>query len=84
MRIHSEIKFKEIIKNLSFVKIIWNNKVIYDDYSYLGGDFTYNEDGETLEHLCEVRAIYGNKYIQNVSIKVVEGHHCILKVKGED
>lgn len=83
MKRYSELKFKDLVKNASFVKIIWNKEVIYDDYSYLDGDFTYNRDGETVEHLNEVKKKYGNKYVYELTIKIVEGHHCIINVKGE-
>ena len=79
----SELTFKELTENLAFVKITYNNKVIYDDYSYLLDDDVEN-DGETLEHLNQVIEDYANKKIYKMLIEVVEFHHCLLTIEGEE
>ena len=70
----SSLTFNDLIENLNFVKIIYNKEVIYDD---LCGE-------ETIEHLNEVINSYCDKIIYEMKIKVVDFHHCILTIKGEE
>ncbi len=84
MKRDSSLTFRDLTENLAFVKVIYNDKVIYDDISYLSDDFTYNEDGETLEHLNQILNDYGDKIVYEMNIEVVEQHHCILTIEGEE
>lgn len=69
----SELTFEELTENLAYVKIIYNGKLIYND-----------ENGkETLAHLLKIKSEYKDKIVYKISIKVVDFHHCILKIKGE-
>lgn len=69
----SELTFGELTENLNFIKIIYNDEIIFDD---LDGD-------ETLEHLHEIENKYKDKIVYEMNIKVTQFHHCILKIKGE-
>ena len=69
----SELTFKGLTENLSYIKVYWNDKLVYDD-----------EEGEiTLEELENFKKLYNNKLVYEMDIKIVQWHHCILKVKGE-
>lgn len=73
MKNYSSLTFAELTKDLAFIKIKYNGEVIYDD---LVGQ-------ETIDHLKEIQTAYANKKIYTMKIKVVQGHHCILNIKGE-
>ena len=49
-----------------------DHKLIYDDTGYI-----------PLISLDNLSSEYGNKYVYSMKVKVVEGHHCELRIKGE-
>ena len=72
-KIISELTFRELKENLAFIKIIYNDEVIYDDMT---GE-------ETLKHLNEIQDKYNDKIVYEMNIKICQFHHCILDIKGE-
>ena len=70
----SALTFKDLTENLNYIKIIYNNEIIYDDTT---------EQGESLEHLHNIEAHYAKKKIYKMIIDVVHFHHCILTIIGE-
>ena len=71
-RNYSELTFNKLTKDLGFIKVFWNGKLIFDDTADL-----------PLVDLNTLYDEYGNRYIYSMQLKVVEGHHCELKIKGE-
>lgn len=69
----SELTFGDLTETLGYVKVYWNNKIVYDDEE---GDGTFEEYENFKKH-------YDNKFVYEINIKIVQWHHCILKVKGE-
>ena len=69
----SSITFGELTENLTYIKIIYNGEVIYDNMT---GE-------ETLEHLTEVGEKYNDKIVYEMNIKICQFHHCILTIEGE-
>ena len=70
----SELTFKEFAENLGYIKVIWNDKVVYDD-----------EFGDgTLEELENFQLKYNNKIIYSGRFIVEDFHHIILDIKGEE
>lgn len=72
----SELTFSELTNRLSFVKVIWNNKVIYNDEGEEG-------EGETPQSLKDLYRKYGNRYVYNMNISIKYGHHCELNIIGD-
>lgn len=72
MKRYSSLTFNELTKNLCFIKVWWNHKLIYDDTGYI-----------PLISFDDLSTEYGNKYVYSMKVKVVEGHHCELRIKGE-
>ena len=73
----SELTFKELTKNLAYLKIIWNGEVIWEDA-------TNGDDGwQSYESMCKIREQYANKIVYEMNIKIIQSHHCILDIKGE-
>lgn len=73
MKYISELTFKDVVpKDLGWIKIIWNNKVIYDDE--LGN--------ETLESTQRIEQLISNKKVYSLKLTVVQFHHCILDIQG--
>lgn len=72
MKNNSELTFNKLTKDLGFVKVWWNGKLIFDDTCDL-----------PLVDLNTVYEEYGNRYVYSMKIKVVESHHCEVKIKGE-
>lgn len=70
----TELTFGELTENLGYVKVYWNDKLVYDDEE---GDRTFEEYENFKKH-------YDNKFVYEMSIKIVQWHHCILKVRGEE
>ena len=69
----SELTFKNLTENLSYIKVYWNDKLVYND-----------EEGEsTLEELENFKKFYDNKIVYEMNVKIVQWHHCILKIKSE-
>lgn len=71
-RIYSNLTFKELTKDLAFIKVFWNNKLVYDDTDWL-----------PLISLDDLMDKYGDKVVYKIKLKVVEFHHCIIWIKGE-
>lgn len=70
----SELTFKEFAEDLGYIKVIWNDKVVYDD-----------EFGDgTLEELENFQLKYNNKIIYSGRFIVEDFHHIILDIKGEE
>ena len=69
----SSITFKDLVKDLNFIKVIYNHEKIYNDICAT----------ETKEHLDQVMQEYGDKKVYGMNITIVQGHHCILIVNGE-
>ena len=70
----STLTFGEITENLAYIKVIWNGQCIYDDEC----------GNETFEHLKQIKKDYRDKVIDEMNIKMVQFHHCILNIKGEE
>lgn len=68
----SELTFHALTKDLGFIKVTWNKKVIYDD--------TTEVEPISLKDLYKE---YGNRFVYSMKIKVVDGHHCELDITGE-
>lgn len=69
----STLTFKEFASNLGYIKVIWNDKVVYDD-----------EFGDgTMEDLRNFESKYNNKIIYSGRFSVEDFHHIILDIKGE-
>lgn len=73
MKKYSELTFNQLAKDLGFIKVVWNGKVIFDDTADI-----------PLVDLNTLYKEYGNRYVYDMKLKVVEGHHCELKIKGEE
>lgn len=73
MKNHSSLTFGEIAENLDFVQVVWNKKLVFDDY-----------DGDSsLQELHEFEDKYYPKLVYKMLVTVVGFHHCILEVEGE-
>lgn len=68
----SELTFYELTKDLPFIKVIWNGKIIYDD--------TTDAEPISLDPLYKE---YGKKIVYGMKLKVVSYHHCELDIRGE-
>ena len=73
-RQYSSLTFNNLARNLLFIEVIWNNKVIYNDYD---NDATADDYDNLIKN-------YGTKIVYEMKITVVDGHHCILNIQGED
>ena len=73
MKKYSELTFYELTKNLGFVKVWWNGEVVFDD----------TVDDWYFSDLKAFYRAFGNRYVYEMKLKIVAGHHCELKVKGE-
>lgn len=71
----SEITFKEVCENLSYSKVVWNGKVVYDD--------TTDIEGATYEELVKFKDTYNDKIIYAMILQVTDFHHFIIDVIGE-
>lgn len=71
---YSEITFGELAKDLCFSKVIWNGKVVFDD------DEIAADPKVSLKKLYER---YSHRYVYDMRIHIVAGHHCELEVEGE-
>ena len=69
---NSALTFNKLTKDLGFIKVWWNHKLIYDDTGYI-----------PLISLDDLLTEYGNKYVYSMKVKVVEWYHCELRIKGE-
>ena len=69
----SSITFKDLVKDLNFIKVIYNHDTIYNDIC----------GTETKEHLDQVMKKYSDKKVYGMNITIVQGYHCILIVNGE-
>ena len=74
MEKQSSLTFGKLTKNLAYVKIVWNGKVIFDDHY----------DTDSFYHLLDVQSDYNNKIVYEMNVKIVDFHHCILTIKGEE
>ena len=70
----SSLTFGDLIDNLNFVKVTWNSKVVYDEI----------DREETFKNLVEVTQFYKDKIVYEMNIEIVDFHHCILNIKGEE
>ena len=67
------------INFFKLVKIIWNDKIIYDDtLNY------YDPCLASVEVLKDIRIAYINKTVYNVNMSVYNGDEIILTVEGEE
>lgn len=67
---NSSLTFNDLFKTCSFIKVYWNGEKVFDD-----GD---------LEELNEFNRLYSDKIVYSAEIYVVEFHHCILRICGEE
>lgn len=70
----SSLTFKEMAEELAYVQVWWNGKKVFDDYN----------DDVSLEDLHEFEDKYNEKIVYSMYVEVVEFHHCIIEVEGED
>lgn len=69
----SELTFKDLTENLAYIKVYWNDKLVYND-----------EEGEaTTEEFHTFQERYNDKIVYEMNIRIVEWHHCVLEVIGE-
>ena len=71
---NSKLRFKELTDGLNYIKVMWNGKIVYDDYY---GD-------SSIEDLRNFENKYEDKVVYSMYIEVVEFHHCTLEVEGEE
>ena len=71
----TSLTFEDLTRNLAYIKVVWNHKVVFDD--------TNPKVEVTLEDFTRFRAEFGNKFVYEMKVKVVQFHHCILFIKGE-
>lgn len=71
---NSSLTFKEVTEGLAYVQVWWNGKKVFDDY----------DDGATLAELHQFEEKYNEKKVYSMYVEVVEFHHCIIEVEGED
>ena len=76
----SNVRLKELIKNINCTKIIYNGVTIFDDEEVLPNfntdyDFNYIWD-QMLNH-------YGNRVIYKITMSVVHNNHFVVSVEGE-
>ena len=85
----SEITLSELIDKLDSwgpVKIIYNNKELYNDYdskTCIDGGEIY---GELLPYNIKIPSKFPellNKNIYNINIEIVQHHHSIVNITGE-
>ena len=70
---YSEFTFDNLVNGpLNFIKVIWNGEVVYDD------------DYATAEILELVENTLKNKVIYEAKITIVQFHHCIIEIFGQD
>ena len=75
MAYNSELTFKDVVpKDLCWIKITWNKKIVYDDIN----------GNETLESTDTICSVLADKIVYKVSIKIVQFHHVILDIIGEE
>ena len=89
MKTRSTLTFGELTKNLAYIKVVWNGKVIFDD------DIDNCEECKSFyskKLLDQITGINGLNYIQekykdkkvySMYMSVVEFHHCELYIEGE-
>jgi len=89
----SELTFNELTKDLAYVKVIWNGKVIFDDqldawfpsdkefYKFYGRKYVDSHFG--LKGLEYIKEHYGEKHVYSMYMRVVDFHHCELYIEGE-
>ena len=70
---YSNLTFRYLTKDLLFIKVFWNGKLVYDDTGLL-----------PLIAMDVFDHIYGGKIVYRMDVQIVEFHHCILRIKGED
>ena len=74
MKNNSRVTFNELARNINWVRVIWNDKVIYDDENL-------STNKKLLNKLYER---YGNRFVYSMQVNVVDIHHVELNVKGEN
>ena len=75
---NSSLKFKDFELPFNcFIKLTWNGKVVFDEYS---------EDPTLCTgNVCKnVSEVYGEKLVYSMKIKVVSLHHTEVEVEGEE
>lgn len=70
----SSVTFKEATEGLAYVKVLWNGKKVFDDYY----------DCASLEDLRNFENKYNEKIVYSMYVEVVDFHHYIIEVEGED
>lgn len=70
----SSVTFKEATEGLAYVQVWWNGKKVFDDYN----------DDAGLEDLRNFENKYNEKIVYSMYVEVVDFHHCIIEVEGED
>lgn len=70
----SDLTFKDLTQNHSYLQVFWNGELVYDD----------TKDDSCVEDLYAFKGKYDNKKVFEIHTKVVEFHHCILSVDGEE
>ena len=89
----SSLTFKELFGETGYLKVIWNNEIVYNEYDNPAFEILFDcktEDckitenvEDTLNNLSEFKKEYYNKVVYSAKVKVVEFHHLILDIKGE-
>lgn len=77
---NSGLTFVELTENLNYLKVIWNGKVIWSD---LDNEIESDSDN-CLQQLFKMQKEYANKKVYKMTVEVVEFHHCILTIEGEN
>lgn len=70
---NSTLTFKDLTKHLNYIKVIWNDKKIYDD-----------DEINSYQDFLDFERKIKDKIIYSMNIIVVEFHHCILVIQGEE
>lgn len=70
---NSALTFGEICQDLPYIKVLWNGVNVYDD-NYI----------DTIEEYQAFKNAYKDKIVYEFYVKIVEFHHCILEVEGEE
>ena len=72
---NSEFTFRNLMKgDFNYIKVIWNKIVIFDD----------DREGTTYKTIDRMLDVIEDKVIYSAKIDIVQFHHCIITIIGED
>ena len=94
-RNYSTLTFNQLTENLPFIKVFWNDEVIYDDDLYDKKDHYIKMLGEKNglafwksitgpDGLKYITKEYGDRIVYKMILTPIDGHHCVIEIEGDD